>query len=62
MRGRDGTSGVDWGKATEIGYVLLLSPLIGFICAAVLLLLKAIVRNPSLYKAPSRRRYGSAAS
>jgi len=53
MRGRDGTSGVDWGKATEIGYALLLSPLFGFICAAVLLLLlKMIVRNPSLYKAP----------
>ena len=53
MRGRDGTSGVDWGKATEIGYALLLSPLIGFICAAVLLLLlKVIVRNPSLYRSP----------
>src|ERR1700732_3435664 len=53
MRGRDGTSGVDWGKATEIGYALLLSPLVGFICAAVLLLLlKLIVRNPALYKAP----------
>ena len=53
MRGRDGTSGVDWGKATEIGYALLLSPLVGFICAAVLLLLlKAIVRNPALYAAP----------
>ena len=26
MRGRDGTSGVDWGKATEIGYALLISP------------------------------------
>src|SRR5579871_5925771 len=53
LRGRDGTSGVDWSKATEIGYALLLSPLIGFICAAVLLLLlKVIVRNPSLYSAP----------
>jgi PiT family inorganic phosphate transporter len=52
MRGRDGTSGVDWGKATEIGYALL-SPLVGFICAAVLLLLlKLIVRNPALYTAP----------
>jgi inorganic phosphate transporter, PiT family len=53
MRGRDGTSGVDWGKATEIGYALLLSPLFGFICAAILLLvLKMIVRNPALYSAP----------
>jgi inorganic phosphate transporter, PiT family len=53
MRGRDGTSGVDWGKATEIGYALLLSPLVGFVCAAVLLLLlKMIVRNPALYRAP----------
>ena len=45
MRGRDGTSGVDWSKATEIGYALLLSPLFGFICAAVLLLL--LERSPS---------------
>jgi inorganic phosphate transporter, PiT family len=53
LRGRDGTSGVDWGKATEIGYALLLSPLVGFICAAVLLLLlKMLVRSPSLYSAP----------
>src|SRR6478752_1615747 len=53
MRGRDGTSGVDWTKATEIGYALLLSPLFGFIMAAVLLLvLKFIVRNPALYAAP----------
>jgi inorganic phosphate transporter, PiT family len=53
MRGRDGTSGVDWNKATEIGYALLLSPLVGFICAAMLLLLmKFIIRNPELYTAP----------
>lgn len=53
LRGRDGTSGVDWGKATEIGYALLLSPLVGFVCAAVLLmLLKMIIRNPALYAAP----------
>ena len=53
MRGRDGTSGVDWGKATEIGYALLLSPLVGFVCAALLLLLlKMMIRNPALYAAP----------
>src|ERR1700726_4139328 len=38
MRGRDGTSGVDWSKATEIGYALLLSPIVGFTLSAVLLL------------------------
>jgi len=53
MRGRDGTSGVDWSKATEIGYALLLSPLVGFVCAAVLLVvLKLVIRNPALYAAP----------
>src|SRR5215510_16369087 len=53
MRGQDGTSGVDWTKATEIGYALLLSPLFGFGVAAILLLsLKFIVRNPALYEAP----------
>ncbi|MET4291320.1 PiT family inorganic phosphate transporter [Bradyrhizobium sp. LB8.2] len=53
VRGRDGTSGVDWGKATEIGYALLLSPLVGFVCAAgLLLLLKVIIKNPTLYAAP----------
>jgi PiT family inorganic phosphate transporter len=53
LRGRDGTSGVDWSKATEIGYALLLSPLVGFICAALLLLLmKVLIRSPALYAAP----------
>lgn len=53
MRGRDGTSGVDWGKATEIGYALLLSPVVGFTAAALLLLLmKFVARNPALYKEP----------
>ena len=53
MRGRDGTSGVDWGKATEIGYALLLSPLVGFFCAAgLLLIMKFLVRSPELYQEP----------
>jgi PiT family inorganic phosphate transporter len=53
LHGRDGTSGVDRSKATEIGYALLLSPLFGFAMAAVLLLLlKFIVRNPALYEEP----------
>jgi PiT family inorganic phosphate transporter len=35
MHGRDGTSGVDWSQAIKIGYALLLSPLIGFLFAAL---------------------------
>ena len=31
MRGRDGTSGVDWDQATEVGKSLLFSPLVGFV-------------------------------
>jgi PiT family inorganic phosphate transporter len=53
LRGRDGTSGVDWSKATEIGYALLLSPLVGFIFAALLLIvMRKIIQNPKLYAAP----------
>jgi PiT family inorganic phosphate transporter len=33
-----GTSGVDWGQATKVFQVLLISPLVGFSCAAILLL------------------------
>jgi len=53
MHGKSGTSGVDWSKATEIGYALLLSPVFGFVCAAGLLLtLKYLVKNPALYAEP----------
>ncbi|EZP31610.1 inorganic phosphate transporter [Pseudomonas sp. RIT288] len=53
MHGRDGTSGVDWAQATKIGYALLLSPLVGFGCAALLLLaMRAFIKNRALYKAP----------
>jgi PiT family inorganic phosphate transporter len=53
LRGRDGTSGVDWSQASNIGKALLLSPLFGFALAAVLLLvLKAVIRNAALYAEP----------
>src|SRR5450830_1070468 len=53
MHGRDGTSGVDWAQATKVGYSLLLSPLVGFGCAALLLLaLRAFVKNRALYEEP----------
>ena len=53
LHGRSGTSGVDWTKAKEVGEALLLSPLFGFLlAAALLLLLKSIIRVPALYAAP----------
>ena len=39
MAVKTGTSGVDWGQAANIGKSLLVSPLVGFVMAAVLLLL-----------------------
>jgi len=57
MHGRDGTSGVDWAQATKVGYSLLLSPLVGFCCAALLLLaLRAFVKNKALYEEPHGNR------
>ncbi|UVL31648.1 inorganic phosphate transporter [Pseudomonas donghuensis] len=53
MHGRDGTSGVDWSQASKVGYSLLLSPLVGFTCAALLLLaLRMLVKRRELYQAP----------
>ena len=53
MHGRAGTAGVDWEQATKIGYSLLLSPLIGFGAALLLIIaVKALVRVESLYKEP----------
>ena len=53
MSPKTGTSGVDWGQATNIGKSLLLSPLVGFVGAFLLLwLMKAVVKNKALYEAP----------
>jgi PiT family inorganic phosphate transporter len=55
LRGRDGTSGVDWSQATNIGKALLLSPLFGFALAALLLfVLKTILQRatPALFAEP----------
>src|SRR5277367_796202 len=50
---KTGTSGVDWAQATNIGKSLLLSPIVGFACAFMLLyLMKAVVKNRALYEAP----------
>jgi PiT family inorganic phosphate transporter len=53
MHGRDGTSGVDWAQATKVGESLLISPVVGFVCAALLLLvIKSFVKNKELYQEP----------
>ena len=53
ISGRSGTSGVDWGQAKNIGWSLLLSPIVGFGCAFLLLLLaKALIKDKKLYTAP----------
>lgn len=53
LNGGSGTAGVDWTKAKEIGLSLLISPVVGFVCAAALLLvMKALIRNRTLYEEP----------
>lgn len=45
--------GVNWTKAREVGLSLLVSPMVGFACTAILLLLlKALVNKPELYSEP----------
>ena len=47
------TSGVDWGQALLIGKSLLFSPIIGFVCSALLLLgMKLFVKKKELYAEP----------
>src|SRR3984957_349356 len=55
LRGRDGTSGVDWSQAAGIAKALLLSPLFGFVLAAGLLFIlkTALVKaTPALFAEP----------
>ena len=50
---QSGTSGVDWEQAIKVLKVLLISPVVGFGAAALLMLIsKFLVRYPSLYEAP----------
>ena len=45
--------GVNWAKVEDTVKALIFSPLIGFVAAALLLMLaKAVLRNPALYQAP----------
>ena len=53
MAVKSGTSGVDWGQATNIGKSLILSPIVGFVFAALLFIVcKKLIPNKELYEAP----------
>src|SRR5580698_3720658 len=53
MSVKTGTSGVDWSQAGNIGKSLLISPVVGFVSAAgLLLLMKVVIPNKALYEAP----------
>ena len=53
--GREFGDGVNWAKAREVGMSLMLSPLIGFCLAALLLLLfKLLIKDPALYESPKK--------
>jgi PiT family inorganic phosphate transporter len=55
MAGDGWAAGINWGKAQEVGMALLLSPVVGFVGAGLLLLiLKFLVRREDLYKAPEK--------
>jgi PiT family inorganic phosphate transporter len=46
-------AGLNWHKAMEVGLVLLLSPVLGFCLAAILLVIaRNLIPNPKLYTAP----------
>jgi PiT family inorganic phosphate transporter len=52
-----GTSGVDWEQAIKVFKVLLISPVIGFGAAALLMLVsKRFIKYPELYEAPKNNQ------
>jgi inorganic phosphate transporter, PiT family len=52
-----GTSGVDWEQAMKVLKALLISPVIGFTVAGMLILLsKQVVKFPALYEAPKNEQ------
>jgi PiT family inorganic phosphate transporter len=47
--------GVNWAQAKNVGLSLIVSPVVGFTCAALLLLLcRALIKNPALYASPAK--------
>jgi PiT family inorganic phosphate transporter len=53
MHAHSGTSGVDWEQATKVLKALLVSPVVGFVFAGLLVYVsKQMIKYPSLYEAP----------
>nr|WP_235981300.1 inorganic phosphate transporter [Pseudomonas ullengensis] len=53
LSGNLDASGSDWEQLLKIGYALLLSPLVGFVAAALLLLLlRVALMSPALFREP----------
>ena len=53
MAGNNGTAGVDWEQVTKVFRVLLISPVVGFGVAWLLMVLvKKLVKYPALFTAP----------
>jgi PiT family inorganic phosphate transporter len=49
--------GINWVQAKNVGLSLLISPVVGFVCTAILfLLIKALVRRPELYTEPDPKK------
>ncbi|MHA3902150.1 inorganic phosphate transporter [Castellaniella sp. WN] len=57
LTGLPAGAGVNWGKAIDIGLSLIISPVAGFIVAALLLLsLKRLFAGSKMHKTPEQRR------
>ena len=54
IHGRSATAGIDWAQVQKVGLSLFISPLFGFVFAALLLLLakKLLAKRPELFHAP----------
>ena len=53
MAGPGGTTGVDWSQVGNVFRSLLISPVVGFVFSALLLLLfKVVIKDPRLFEAP----------
>jgi inorganic phosphate transporter, PiT family len=49
--------GVNWAKASEVFSSLIVSPIVGFVCSAILLLLlKFLIRRPELFQPPEPKK------